>query len=184
MLSRQKARLRERLKLARKALPQQQRAEFDQAIHARLRARVDHAGAVFCYVSTDIEVNTREVIDRLRMLGKTVLVPKIINMEKMIAVRFEGWEKLRAGQLGILTPENAEEWQSPIDLCITPGLGFTPGGKRIGYGKGYYDQWFAAHPHTARVALCYECQIVDGIPTTETDVAMHQLITEKRIISC
>lgn len=184
MLSRQKARLRERLKLARKALPQQQRAEFDQAIHARLRARVDHAGAVFCYVSTDIEVNTREVIDRLRMLGKTVLVPKIINMEKMIAVRFEGWEKLRAGQLGILTPENAEEWHSPVDLCITPGLGFTPDGKRIGYGKGYYDKWFAAHPHTARTALCYECQIVDDMPATDTDVRVDQIITEKRIIDC
>ena len=184
MLSRQKAHLRERLKLARKALPQQQREEFDQAIHARLRTRVEQAGAVFCYVSTDIEVNTREVINQLRTLGKTVLVPKIINMEKMIAVRFDGWEKLRAGQLGILTPEHDAEWQSPVDLCITPGLGFTLDGKRIGYGKGYYDKWFAAHPHTARTALCYECQIVDSMPTTETDVAMHQLITEKRIISC
>ena len=184
MLSEQKARLREQLKPARQALSRQQRAEFDQAIHARLKATVEQAGTVFCYVSTAIEVNTREVIDRLRALGKTVLVPRIINMERMIAVRFDGWETLRAGQLGILTPEHDAEWQSPVDLCITPGLGFTPDGKRIGYGKGYYDQWFAAHPHTSRTAVCYECQIVDDIPVTATDMRVDQIITEMRIISC
>ena len=184
MLNRQKAILREHLKLARQALSQQQRQEFDQAIHARLQARVEQGDTVFCYVSTDAEVNTRDVIDRLRTLGKTVLVPKIINMEKMIAVRFDGWENLRAGQLGILTPENDAEWQSPVDLSITPGLGFTPDGKRIGYGKGYYDKWFAAHPHTARTALCYECQIVDDMPVTDTDVRVEKIITEQRIIDC
>ena len=181
---RQKTRLRERLKQARQALPQQQRQRFDQAIHARLQARVEGAGTVFCYVSTDPEVNTRVIIDRLLSLGKTVLIPKIINRERMIAVRYDGREQLRVGQLGILTPENDSEWQSPIDLCITPGLGFTPDGNRIGYGKGYYDKWFAAHPHTARTALCYECQIVDAMPVTDTDVRVDQIITEMRIISC
>ena len=184
MLNRQKAILREHLKLARQALSQQQRQEFDQAIHARLQARVEQGDTVFCYVSTDAEVNTRDVIDRLRTLGKTVLVPKIINMEKMIAVRFDGWENLRAGQLGILTPENDAEWQSPVDLSITPGLGFTLDGKRIGYGKGYYDKWFAAHPHTAKTALCYECQIVNDMPATDTDVRVDQIITERRVITC
>ena len=101
----------------------------------------------------------------------------------MIAVRFTGWEKLRVGQLGILWPESDSEWQSRVDMCITPGLGFTPDGKRIGFGKGYYDKWFATHPHTTKTALCYECQVVDDIPTTETDVAMDQIITEKRLIS-
>ena len=87
-------------------------------------------------------------------------------------------------QLGILTPENDAEWQSPVDLCITPGLGFTPDGKRIGYGKGYYDKWFAAHPHTAKTALCYECQIVNDMPATDTDVRVDQIITERRVITC
>jgi len=184
MLNRQKAILREHLKLARQALSQQQRQAFDQAIHARLQAPVEQADTVFCYVSTDAEVNTRDVIDRLRTLGKTVLVPKIINMEKMIAVRFDGWEHLRAGQLGILTPDSDEGWPSGVDLCLTPGLGFTLDGNRIGYGKGYYDKWFADHPHCARTALCYECQIVDDIPTTDTDVRVQKIITERRIITC
>lgn len=179
-----KSQLREYLKQTRGTLSPEQRREFDRAIHARLQAQVEAAGTVFCYVSTGVEVNTRVIIDQLRQLGKTVLIPRIIDRERMIAVRFDGWDKLQAGQLGILTPANNGEWQSRIDLCITPGLGFTPDGKRIGFGKGYYDKWFAAHPSTARTAICYECQIVDDMPITGTDVLVEKIITEKRVINC
>ena len=179
-----KSQLRKYLKQARGTLSPEQRREFDRAIHTRLQAQVETADTVFCYVSTAVEVNTRAIIDRLRQLGKTVLIPRIIDRERMIAVRFDGWDKLQAGQLGILTPESDSEWQSPIELCITPGLGFTPDGKRLGFGKGYYDKWFATHPSTARTAICYECQIVDDMPVTGTDVRVEKIITERRIISC
>ena len=184
MITQQKERLRERLKQNRRALVRQQRLEFDRAIRERLAAHLGQAGTVFCYISAGDEVNTHPIIDRLRQLGKTVLVPRIVNREKMIAVHFDDWADLRVGQLGILTPDTDDEWQSGVDLCITPGLGFTPDGNRIGFGKGYYDKWFAAHPHSARTALCYECQIVDTIPTTETDVRVVKIITEKRVICC
>ena len=180
----EKALLREWLKRKKQMLSQEQRQRFDQAIHARLLQQVPRAGPVFCYVSAGDEVNTHPVIDRLRQLDKTVLIPRIVNREKMIAVRFTGWDRLRVGQLGILTPDTDEEWPGVADLCITPGLGFTPDGRRIGYGRGYYDKWFATHPRSARVALCYECQIVDDMPVTATDMRVEKIITEERIIGC
>lgn len=179
-----KARLRQFLKQKRRELPQRPRPGYDRAIRERLLEQATPAGTVFCYVSTEMEVDTRSIIDCLRRSGKTVLVPRMLNREKMIAVEFDGWDGLRAGQLGILTPDSDEEWPGEADLCITPGLGFTRDGRRIGYGKGYYDKWFAAHPRSARAALCYECQIVDDIPTTDTDMRVHRIITEKRIICC
>ena len=184
MITQQKERLRERLKQYRRALATAQRLEFDRAIYARLPAHVGQAGTVFCYISAGDEVNTHPIIDRLRQSGKTVVVPRIVNRDRMIAVRFTGWADLRVGQLGILTPDTDDEWQSGVDLCLTPGLGFTLDGNRIGFGKGYYDKWFAAHPHSARTALCYECQIVDSIPATETDVRVEKIITERRVIDC
>ena len=180
----EKARLRDRLKRQKQLLSQQQRHVFDQAIHERLLLQSAQTGPVFCYVSVGDEVNTRPVIDRLRQWDKTVLIPRIVNREKMIAVRFSGWDRLKVGQLGILTPDSDEEWPGEVDLCITPGLGFTPDGRRIGYGRGYYDKWFAAHPRSARVALCYECQVVDDMPVTDTDVRVQKIITEKRVICC
>ncbi len=184
ILTQQKALLRERLKQNRRTMARERRVEFDQAIYVRLQADIGQADTIFCYISAADEVNTHPIIDRLRQSGKTVVVPRIINYDKMIAVRFTDWADLRVGQLGILTPDTDDEWQSGVDLCITPGLGFTLDGKRIGFGKGYYDKWFAAHPHGARTALCYECQIVETIPTFETDIRVEKIITEQRVICC
>ena len=186
LITEQKALIRARLKQNRRALPEEQRLAFNQAIHTRLLDQIDikQAGSVFCYISTGDEVNTHPLIDQLVQLDKTVVIPKIIDGEKMIAVLFNNWRELRIGQLGILTLDEYSEWQSGVDMCITPGLGFTVDGKRIGFGKGYYDKWLAANPSASRVALCYECQIVDAIPTTETDLSMDKIITEKRLISC
>ena len=180
----EKARLREFLKQKRGGLPRRLRPELDRAIRERVLEQAAPVGTVFCYVSAEPEVDTRNIIDCLREAGKTVLVPKILNREKMIAVEFDGWDGLRVGQLGILTPDTDEAWPGEADLCITPGLGFTPDGRRIGYGRGYYDKWFAAHPRSARVALCYECQVVDDMPTTDTDVRVEKIITEERVITC
>ena len=180
----EKARLREFLKQKRGGLRRRLRPELDRAIRERVLEQAAPAGTVFCYVSAEPEVDTRNIIDCLREASKTVLVPKILNREKMIAVEFDGWDGLRVGQLGILTPDTDEEWPGEADLCITPGLGFTPDGRRIGYGRGYYDKWFAAHPRSARVALCYECQVVDDMPTTDTDVRVEKIITEERVITC
>lgn len=180
----EKARLRQFLKQKRRDLPQRLRPEYDRAIRERLLEQAAPADTVFCYVSTEMEVDTRGIIDCLRRSGITVLIPRILNRDKMIAVEFGGWHSLGVGQLGILTPDTEKEWPGEADLCITPGLGFTPDGRRIGYGRGYYDKWFAAHPRSARAALCYECQVVDDMPVTSTDVRVDKIITEKRIISC
>ena len=180
----EKADLRQFLKQKRGELPQRLRPGYDRAIRECLLEQAAPAGTVFCYVSTELEVDTRGIIDCLRQSGITVLIPRLLDREKMIAVEFGGWRRLRAGQLGILSPDTDEEWPGEADLCITPGLGFTPDGRRIGYGRGYYDKWFAAHPRSARVALCYECQIVDDIPTTGTDMRVQKIITEKRVINC
>ncbi len=185
-IAERKARLRECLQGRRRALSRQQRQEADQAIHARLLElpEVERAGVVFCYVSAGAEVNTRPVIDALRARGKTVVIPVPAGGagNEMIAARFDGWETLIPGQLGILTPRAPVAWRGDIDLCVTPGLGFTPDGKRLGLGKGYYDAWFAAHPGVIKSALCYECQLVAAMPTTAQDVLMDKIITEKRVI--
>ena len=184
MLVHQKARLREFLKQQRRSLTPARRLQLNLAVQARLAPRLEQADTIFCYVSTDLEVDTRGLIDELWQSGRTVLVPKILNREKMIAARFDGWDTLHAGPLGILAPDTDTAWPGEPDLCLTPGLGFSANGKRIGYGRGYYDKWFAAHPGSERVALCYECQLLEDIPVTDTDVRVEKIITEQRVIRC
>ena len=180
-----KPQVRQELKQARGRLPARDKAVFDRLIRRRLE-RLDEIAAarvVFIYLSTEFEVDTRSIIDRLSAQGKTVLAPKISG-SRMQATPFRGWDSLAEDRLGILAPIDSEIFPGAVEVSVAPGLGFAADGRRIGYGKGYYDQWFAAHPQTIKIALCYERLLRDDIPMQANDALMDKIVTERRVIEC
>ncbi|MFC3848410.1 5-formyltetrahydrofolate cyclo-ligase [Helicobacter baculiformis] len=46
----------------------------------------------------------------------------------------------------ILEPSPTRAYFKPLELAIVPVLGIDKAGRRIGFGKGYYDLFFATHP--------------------------------------
>ena len=68
-----------------------------------------------------------------------------------------------------ITPEE-------IDLLIVPGVAFTADGRRMGYGGGYYDRFIPQCTKARILALAFEEQIVDDIPTESHDIIMPELI--------
>ena len=40
----------------------------------------------------------------------------------------------------------------------------------MGYGGGFYDKFLAAEPDHPTVALCYDFQMVEDIPTEDYDI--------------
>ena len=184
-LAKSKAAWRRRLLRTRGAMGDEQRRTAAEKIRERLLSleAVPAAEVVFCFISYGSEVDTHPLLHSLLAGGKTLLVPKIIGRERMIAVPLHNWHDLAPGQLGILTPTGNEEWTGRTDVCITPGLGFTTTGKRLGFGRGYYDQWFAAHPDGMRIAVAFECQLVPDLPVDRYDMPVNTIVTERRIIS-
>ena len=67
---------------------------------------------------------------------------------------------------------------------IVPGSTFGMDGSRYGYGKGYYDRFFAKNPKLLRYAVCYENQLENTLVTEKYDVGMHRIYTEQREIVC
>jgi 5-formyltetrahydrofolate cyclo-ligase len=183
-MSEQKAAARRVLRERRENLDQQSRTAHSAAIQSQLfqLPQITSAGVIFCFISHGAEVSTHDIIGQLLAMGKTVLAPKILPGEPMRAVLFRGWDNLATGVLGIPAPADTVAYPGGVDLVITPGLGFTPIGTRIGYGRGYYDRWFATHEHGLRVGISFECQIETSLPTETSDVSMHILITEQRTI--
>ena len=184
-LREQKTRLREHLKQVRAGLTEAKRGRHSEAITRRVLAlpEVHKARTCFIFVGIGDEVATAPLIDRLAAAGRTLYVPKIISKTEMIACPFRGWDDLKPAQLGILTPSGTERYDGPIDIAITPGLGFTAAGARLGYGAGYYDRWFAAHQVGAKIALAFEVQILPDIPTDDSDLPVDMLVTEQRTIT-
>jgi 5-formyltetrahydrofolate cyclo-ligase len=183
-LATQKAALRAALKQIRASLSTEDRASASKTIMHNVLSleEVKTARAVFIYISHGQEVDTHALLRHFLDRGVTVAVPKILPGKSMIAVRFDRWEDLTPGELGILTPSGNTPCPGPFDIVITPGLGFTVLGDRIGYGRGYYDKWFAEHRVGRKIALTFEVQVIAELPRAEYDIPVDVLITEKRII--
>lgn len=179
-----KARLRRQMKALRARIPETQRASFSQRIEAQLfeLEPVRSAQRFFVFISYGDEVDTHGIIRRLLAEGRSVAVPKIMGRRYMEAVQFSGWNDLERDALGILAPVKDTPVAAAVDVCITPGLAFTEAGHRLGYGRGYYDHWFAAHGAGFKVALAFETQVVEAVPTGEYDVRVDMILTEQRRI--
>ncbi len=71
---------------------------------------------------------------------------------------------------------------SAVDLSVilVPGLAFGRGERsRLGRGAGYYDKLFACEDVAAlRVALCFDTQVFEHIPTEPHDARMDVIVTE------
>lgn len=66
---------------------------------------------------------------------------------------------------------------------ILPGVAFDRRGNRMGYGRGFYDRYLAAHPWMKTIALSYEFAVMNSIPVSEQDRCVDMIITERDVIS-
>lgn len=148
------------------------------------------AKTLACYVSYGSEVDTHPLIARALADGKAVAVPycvmKTHEMKMLTLSHFP--DDLKPGTMGILEPDPAicpEMTPDAIDLLIVPGVGFTEGGERLGYGGGFYDRYLLRlRPDATRIALVPECLLFDALPTEDHDQRVPVIITERRIIDC
>jgi len=183
-VSQRKAESRKALKAARANIPEVHRMDYANSITEQVLKlnEIRNAKVIFIYISYGTEVHTHKLIKTLLAAGKLLAVPKIVNSDTMQAETFSSWEGLVPGKLGILTPSNSEPCNEPFDVALIPGLGFTLSGHRMGFGRGYYDKWFAQNDVKHKIAIAFEAQLVDEIPIEDTDVPMEKIVTEQRVI--
>lgn len=131
----------------------------------------------FVYLAIRTEVKTEALIGALLRENKQVFVPHIAD-RRMEAYPYG---PLVCGKFGILTPENGED--SPCEVALCPLLAFDKEGYRLGYGGGYYDAYFRAHPSVVRVGLSYCGQAVEALPHEPHDVPLDFVVTENGILS-
>lgn len=183
MLSPAKSSLRTKLKHIRLQIPVEERRRNNGIIREKLLAleEIRQAGTIFCFLSMQDEVDTHTLIEDLRRQGKTIVLPKILPGKKMEVVSMGPRQDLVPGEMGILVPRSSQPFTSSIDICLTPGLGFSAQGNRLGFGRGYYDKWLSTHEVVCKIGLAYDCQVLDEIPVDEFDVPMDMIVTEKQI---
>jgi 5-formyltetrahydrofolate cyclo-ligase len=145
------------------------------------------AGTVLCYASFRSEVDTAGIIRESIAGGKRVVLPKVDGERRRLELyEVKDVSELSPGYVGIPEPSLTEDRSigiEGIELVIMPGAGFDLSGNRLGYGGGYYDILLAGSGKgTLKIALAYEEQIVDSIPSEDHDVKVDIVVTDKRII--
>lgn len=167
---------------------QEQKDELSKHIVARFMARPEYATAktVMFYVDARSEVRTRHSLADAIASGKKIVVPWCNPHQELELFHLADMDELALGMYKILEPKE-EHRKLPhkvvqpeeLDLIMVPGVAFDRRGARMGHGFGYYDKLLArVRPGVPKVALAFECQFFDEIPTQEHDQFMDIIMSE------
>ena len=171
-----KSELRQQIRDTKRLFTQQQLSEWSLPIVMRLKERLRDARVVMAYYSLPDEVCTHQLIDDLVAEGKTVLLPKVLDDERMELRRYTGPQDLREGAFHIMEPVGAPFTEFlQIDVALIPGMAFDAQGHRLGRGKGYYDRLLTS-VGCKTLGVCFDFQKVREVPIGEHDVPVDEVI--------
>ena len=176
----QKQELRKEIRERKRQFTERQLRELSLPAIRKLlnHARVKEADVVMVYYSLPDEIYTHELVDELVRLGKTVLLPKMIDDRNIEARVYKGKEDLQQGHsFHILEPAGeCFRAMEDIDTIVVPGMSFDKEGNRLGRGKGYYDRFLSQLKHAYKIGVCFDFQCVKEVPTDENDIKMDEVI--------
>ncbi|NWF52228.1 MAG: 5-formyltetrahydrofolate cyclo-ligase [Nitrospirae bacterium] len=181
--------LRKKALQKRDSIPPAERKIKDELIKHNLfnLSEFKTAKRLLFYVSFRTEVSTPCMIEKSFQLGKRIIVPKVDkDMHHLRLYEIKDLNELTPGFMGIpepSLPDNREREMKDVDLAIIPCIAFDYTCNRLGYGAGYYDVLLSSiKKKIPFVALAYEEQLIDSIPSEAHDVKVDIVVTDKRII--
>lgn len=128
------------------------------------------AKTIYGYLPYNQEVRTVPMLEQAMRDGKRVAVPKCYG-DEMRFIYMDDLSKVEKGYANIPEPiADDPVADDKTALVLMPGMAFTKEGKRMGYGGGFYDKFLAAEPDHPTVALCYDFQMVEDLPTEDYDI--------------
>ena len=135
-----------------------------------------NAKTIYGYLPYNQEVQTWEALRQAMLDGKQVAVPKVCG-DEMKFIYITDFSQIDAGYCGIPEPvANEPVAEDQTALVLMPGLAFDREGHRIGYGGGFYDRFLSSEPDHPTLALCYDFQIRENLPTEEFDIPLDTVI--------
>ncbi len=97
---------------------------------------------LFLPISRQKEINTSFILSILQDRNKNVVLPKVTGNNSLKHYLLTEATKLITNQWNIPEPVNGTEVNvDQIDVIFLPLLAFDKQGNRVGYGKGFYDNF-------------------------------------------
>ncbi len=177
--------LRKKYKAFRSAIPPEEKKVLDEHIFRKIISLPEYRSCsiILTYVSTEAETDTLCLIRQAFDDGKTVAVPRSVDKDgNMTFHEIHSFNDLKKGYFGISEPDPEkcrEIFTFYGGICIIPALSYDRQGYRLGYGKGFYDRFLAAHENILKVGICCSGCIETSLPHGKFDIPADIVITEK-----
>lgn len=174
-----KTELRRQIRLQKRAMTEQQIEKASRELGEKFVScpQYQKAKTIYGYMPYNQEVRTVPMLERALREGKQVAVPKVYG-DTMRFILVSDLTRMEKSSMGIPEPiDDGPVADDPTALVLMPGLAFTVRGDRMGYGGGYYDKFLSAEPDHPTVALCYDFQILESLPTEEYDIPVDLVLT-------
>jgi 5-formyltetrahydrofolate cyclo-ligase len=143
---------------------------------------VDMEKNILLYLPLDMEVDVRGLINYLRRKKNyNIFVPYMIGETfKIVPYRLP----LSKKKYNILEPNNSNfKYNVELDLAIVPIVGCDDSFRRVGFGVGFYDRFFASLKKKPKVVFTQLCLCKStNILTQDHDVQADYIITNKGIL--
>lgn len=140
---------------------------------------------LFTYVNMGSEVITKNIINKAFESGKRVAVPVAKKGQDMFFTEINCLNQLKKTKYGVYEPDaDIDNYVVPDEntFFIVPGVAFDIKLNRCGYGAGFYDRYFEKYEVRKKIAVTYDFQVLNYVPTDENDKKVDTIITEKRTL--
>ncbi|BCB95648.1 5-formyltetrahydrofolate cyclo-ligase [Dissulfurispira thermophila] len=194
MANKEKNLLRKEILYKRDLINKEIRKDKDRKIKERLLSLFEFEASdkILLYASFRSEVETFDLLKYCITHGKITALPKVDKDHNELKIyEVKDTKDLVKGYLGIPEPDVSEDRLLSVehmDLILVPGVAFDEHCNRLGYGKGFYDKLLKGVRDLGLgigiIALAYEEQVVESIPSESHDIRMDKIITDERIIEC
>lgn len=142
------------------------------------------------FASLPWEIDLAPLDEELRRKGVRRLFPTMAGDALVFreVSREVGLRDLPVGPFSVPTPSDAcpAVALSSCPIVITPGLLFGKDGRRLGYGRGFYDRALAQarleRPNLCAIGVGFDHQLVETVPTTPTDEFLTAIATPARVV--
>ena len=177
----QKEKLRIFFKDIRNGLSDLRRKEAEEMAYSILLNKTKHHTNILSFASLPLEINLWNLNKHLSK-EKNLYLPKVINnqlefflvkdLEKELSKSplFSVWEP-------IITKCPSLKNLDTITFAIIPGLAFDKMNTRLGYGKGFYDNFLAKMENCYTLGIGFKEQYYEKLlPKDQNDIALDEIL--------
>jgi 5-formyltetrahydrofolate cyclo-ligase len=181
-----KERLRNEMRLARRATPPEQREVLSKKVAEQVLSLPELASPsrVAGYLAFGSEVQTRHLLEEMAERGHELYLPFVEGSEMQVA-RWEPGDPLVQSSYGPKEPSLRKATDpARLDLVLVPGLAFDRCGRRLGWGGGFYDRFLERAAGVTSVGLGFHSQLIEAVPVGPTDRRLAVVVTDLEVVRC